>query len=298
MYRSDRFLYLPLVGLALAAAMGLRPLSKNLKTRGAVTGVIGAGVLVLLVGEVLSSHQVRVWRDNISIWTHCVSVAPRSSISHHCLANHLAKAARFDLAISHYETSLKINPNDRITLDDYALQLSTCEDERLRDYDRAIDLAERACALSRSRRENSPCRTLALAYMNGATDLKGRGRFERAIEYYRKAIKADPTYEVPLFNLALLLATCSDEQFRQPDQAVRLAEQACRIMERPGSIPLSILAEVYGQTGRFEQATSVLREAIRIAETERQTEWSDELRHRLSLYQNRKLTSAQGNSVD
>ncbi len=284
MYRSDRFLYLPLVGLALAAAIGLRPIGKTPKTRGAAAAATVAGVLLLLVLELLSICQVRTWRNSISVWAHCVRVAPRCAFGHHCLASSLASAGRFDLAVPHYETALSIDPNDTIILDDYAYRLSSCRDERLRDYDRAIRLAEAACALT-ERKDPGVRRTLALAYMNFATHLKREGQFEEAVKNYHKAIAADPTYEVPLFNLALLLAGCDEERSRRPEEAVRLAEQACQLIESPGSLQLSILAEVYAKTGRMEQAMATLGEAIRAAEAEQQIEWSNELRRRLMVYQ-------------
>ena len=283
-YRSDRFLYLPLVGLCVAVAMVLRPLGNTLKTRRAITAVTAAGLLVLLVLEGLSVRQVRRWRNSISVWKHCVSVAPRSPFARQGLASNLASAGRFDLAIPHYEIALRLDPMDAFNLSDYAGRLATWPDERWRDHDRAIRLASRACELTQWN-DPKPRRTLALAYMNGATNLKRRRQFERAIEDYRKAMEADPQYDVPLFNLARLLATCPLEQFRQPDEAVRLAERACEMVEHPGPIRLIVLAEVYAETGRLAKAIATLKKALRGAEADRQTEWYDELRRRLELYQ-------------
>jgi tetratricopeptide (TPR) repeat protein len=120
--------------------------------------------------------------------------------------------------------------------------------------------------------------------MNGATDLKRRGQFKRAIADYRKAIDADPGYDAPLFNLALLLATCPDPELRQPDEAVQLARQACQVLGDPHPLQLCILAEVYANVGRFDEATSTVEEAIRVAHASGQLEWTDELQRRLESY--------------
>ena len=105
-------------------------------------------------------------------------------------------------------------------------------------------------------------RTLAMAHMNHATELAAQQQYATAIEGYRKAIQADREYEVSFFNLALLLATCSDSRLRQPDEAVRLAEEGCQRIEHPNCLQLGILAQVYAETGRFDQA-AVLAGATR-----------------------------------
>jgi tetratricopeptide (TPR) repeat protein len=103
-----------------------------------------------------------------------------------------------------------------------------------------------------------------MAHMNKGTALNRGGQFQAAIDSYRAAIEADPEYEAAVFNLALLLASCRDEQLRDPDLAVRLAEQAT---ETGGGNPLhlNILAEIYAYAGRFDQAAATFRQAIRMA---------------------------------
>ena len=91
--------------------------------------------------------------------------------------------------------------------------------------------------------------------------MKEDGRYAEAIENYRLAATAAPDYEVPSFNLALLLATCPDQTLRDPDEAVRLAEEACRLVGEPNSLQLSLLAEVYANRGRFEEAATTVEKA-------------------------------------
>ena len=288
-YRADRFLYLPLVGLTLAMAMGLRPLGDSLKSRAAVGGVVVAGLLALLTLETLSAGQVQTWRNSLSMWKNCVRVAPANAFAHSCLAECLAEEGRFDQAISHYERALEIDPHSIDTLDNFAYRLAACHREELRDYERAIGLAERGCQLTKWK-DLAVRRTLAIAYMNSATALKSERQFARAIENYCNAIEADPDYVVPLFNLALLLATCSDERFRHPHKAVPLAERACQLVQYPDSIHLSILAEVYAEAARFDDAAAAIEKAIQLAAPAAgNTEWTNELRRRLKLYQNRAL---------
>lgn len=263
--RADRFLYLPLVGLMVAAAMLLRPLAHSPGRRWATPAAILLGASILLALNARSVRRVQVWRNSITLWENCLALVPTNAFGHACLAEALSDEGRFPEAIEHYETSLRILPDEVPTLSDYAFRLAAGRQEEYRDYDRAIALAERGCRLSNW--EDPRIRhTLALAHMNLATSLSGERRFERAIEHYHAAIEADPDYEVPLFNLAMLLATCGDETFRRPDEAVQLAERACALVEPANPVQLNLLARVYAETGRSEKATAAMERAIQRAQ--------------------------------
>jgi len=281
--RADRFLYLPLVGLMVAAGMLLRPLGHASKRRVVVPATILAAVSILLALGARSSAQVQVWRSSISLWENCLTLIPTNAFAHGCLAEALADKGRFPEAIEHYETALRATPDEISTLNDYAFRLAACRQKEYRDYDRAISLARRGCRLT-GWKDPRIRRTLALAYMNSATALKDEQQFQRAIENYRAAIDADPDYDVPLFNLALLLATCSDETLRQPTEAVRLAERACDSVERPNAVQLSILAKVYAETGQFDKAVSAMQKAIQEALAQGRSDMADQLRSWLDLY--------------
>ena len=291
-HRADRFLYLPLAGIVLVVGMGLKPLGNALKGRVPSEGRIAAGALAVLVLAAMSTAQVRTWRDSCSMWENCVAVVPGNAYAHGSLAEVLADQRQFKEAIPHYEKALEITPDSIEALDNFAYRLATCHQEELRDYDRAVVLAERGCRLT-NWKDLPIRRTLATAYMNSAHALGAEHQYARAIRGYANAMEADPTYGAACFNLALLLATCDDERFRQPDKAVRLAERACELAEHPDSVQLSILAEVYGLVGRFDEAAAKTEKAIQLAESAADNpEWTDKLRHRLDLFRNHVLPEA------
>ncbi len=291
--RADRFLYLPLVGLVVAAAVGLRPLGKALKSDDALAGVIAAGVLGLIVLGLRSADQVQTWRNSISMWQHCVKLVPANAFAHSCLAGDLADEGRFDEAIPHYEQALKVEPDNPETLNAFADRLASYRQEELRDYGRAIRLATRACELTGWQNPEFR-RTLAMAYIQLATVLKRKGRFDRAIQNFNHARRAAPDYELPLFNLAMLLATCSDPEFRRPDEAVRLAERACAMLDEPRPLQLAILADVYAEAGRFDQAITTTERAIQIARADDDPETAHQLQGRMERYRSQSVSSKQG----
>ena len=281
--QADRFLYLPLAGLSVAVAAGLRPLGSVLRNRLAAGVVIAAGLFGLVGLHMLSAPRIQTWRDSLSLWTECLRTNPNNAFAHACLAENLSERGRFDQARHHFWMSLLIDPERNATLNKYASRLATWPDERLRDYKLAIQLAQYGCEQTEWSDSNLR-RTLALAYMNFATTLSGDRRFDLAIENYNKAIAADPDYEVPLFNLALLLATCSEAHLRQPDEAVRLAERGCQLIEGPDPRPLGVLAEVYAQTGRLDQAIATVQQAIEVAQAFGDSEMIAELKRHLERY--------------
>ncbi len=260
--RADRFLYLPLVGLGLLVASALTPLGSSSKTRTLPVATMVAAIAVLLALEVRSIQQVQTWRDSLTVWEHCLSVYPSSAMAHFGVADNLAGVGLLREAKPHYEAAVKLNPGYTALLNNYVRKLASYPDERLRDYGRAIELATRGCAIA-GWKSASLRRTLALARMNYATSLKNRGQLAAAAEYYRKAIEADPEYEVPLWNLALLLATSSDPKLRDPAEGVRRAEEALAKRQSPDPVQLAILATVYAQAGRASEAKEAQEAAMR-----------------------------------
>ena len=298
---ADRFLYLPLVGLAIVVAMGLARLWSVWKGPPPVVRLTAAGLLALFLSGILVSFlvltavQVRTWRNSIAVWRNCLSVDRDNLVARRGLADELARTGEYDEAFSHYRTALWMKADDPKTLSSFARVLATCDDKQRRDYDLALRLAECACELSqengsqpqsiRTQAIRHSKRTLAIVHTNYAVDLGERGEFERAVDHYRRAIETDPQYAMPLINLALLLATCPEANLRRADEAVRLAERACRMLDRPDANHLMILAIAYAQAGRAEMAAVTTKRAIRLARAAGNAQLANVLQDRLRLYQ-------------
>jgi len=177
-HRADRFLYFPLVGLAIMMAMGLRPLASVLKGRVAPVVIAALGLLSLLA--ILSAGQVRSWRNSASMWENCLRVDPNNALAHGGIADTLAAVGLFDEALEHYRTAVLLDPNNADTLRNFALLLATCHQTELRDYGLAMRLAERACELAD---RSDPAPVMAVAEIYAQT-----GHAEMAIAATRKAI--------------------------------------------------------------------------------------------------------------
>lgn len=240
--RADRFLYLPSVGLVMAAAIGLRPLGSVLKGRVAIPAIAGAGIWSLLV--IMAWGQIQTWRTTASMWQKCVDVDPNNAVAQDALASLYWDAREYGLARQHYKRAMEL------------------------DFDN----------------EEMVHRGLASLDRVFAASLADKRQFGQAIEYFNNAIREDPTYDVPLYDLALLLANCPDQTLRRPGEAVRVAERACRLTKNPSAEHLRILAEVYAAAGRLDMAVITTEKAIGLARAARQSGLAEELRENLKLY--------------
>jgi tetratricopeptide (TPR) repeat protein len=116
----------------------------------------------------------------------------------------------------------------------------------------------------------------AFFYNRGVT-LTQLGNLRAAIRAFEHALKLDPSYPDAANNLAWILATANDATLRDPQRAVRLAEDECRRskFERPEHV--GTLAAAHAAAGDFEQAVSTQRKVLEL------TQGEDRLRARARL---------------
>ena len=85
-------------------------------------------------------------------------------------------------------------------------------------------------------------------------------------------------------NLAWLLATHKDPKFRDPQEAVRLAERACQLTSHEDPSVLDTLAVAYAAANRFPEAVATAESAIELADSTGQKEMAEHIRKRLEFY--------------
>jgi len=92
-------------------------------------------------------------------------------------------------------------------------------------------------------------------------------KYENAIETYGKIISLDPDQPESLNNLAWLLVTATDQEFRDKERSLILAKKAV-LLER-SSVFLDTLAEAYYVNGFIPEAIKTIEEAIVLAKENR-----------------------------
>jgi tetratricopeptide (TPR) repeat protein len=124
--------------------------------------------------------------------------------------------------------------------------------------------------------------------------LARKGQIEEAVAQYRRALGLRPDQAAWLADLAWILATQQERRLRQPEEALRLAQEACQRTQNRDAIALQSLAAAFAACGRYEEAMQVAQQALRMAETRKQTDLADRIREQVGSYENRSLAHASG----
>jgi tetratricopeptide (TPR) repeat protein len=296
--RADRYMYLPLIGLAIATAWGAHDAVRGRAGRRALAA-LGAAAVVLL--GVRAWDQVGVWRDSRTLFEHALAVTernfkayvglgdtlkreglyaeavvqydaaialyPRWLKAHLGRAGSLFKMGDLEGAAESYERVLELQPDQPAVRGDLGVVLVKIGrvDEGLREIERVIQEGEAS----------------ADVYAFLASRSFTQGRPGEAVAYYREALLREADHPTATNNLAWLLATSRDPNVRDPAEAVAHAERAA---VRDGSDPrvLDTLAAAYAAAGRFDDAVRTATDAR--ARVPDGSPTAVELESRLELY--------------
>ncbi len=179
---ADRYMYLPLVGLAIAVAWGvpelLGALAGDARRRRALLALAAGASVALLAGTAIL--QVRHWRDSEALFEHALSVTRDNSIAHAHLGAALLERGDVESAIGHWREAARLRPGFLNVVNNLAWLLATAPDARHRDPELAVRLAEWA-ARGAGDDAADVLDTLAAAYA-------AAGRFDEAVGAQQRAI--------------------------------------------------------------------------------------------------------------
>ncbi|HYV56269.1 MAG TPA: tetratricopeptide repeat protein [Candidatus Nitrosopolaris sp.] len=179
---ADRYSYLSCLSWGLLAAGGLlhcwRLGSSGAMGRTSVATVTAVATLVPLALGVLTWRQAQVWHDTETLWTHVLSVTPRSSLAHNGLGYLMLRRGDLAEATPHLEEATRLNPalaEGHYNLGN-AFALQGRLDEALRQYREAVRIRP----------------TYAEAHFDLGVVLTRVGQLDEAIDHYREAVRLQP----------------------------------------------------------------------------------------------------------
>jgi tetratricopeptide (TPR) repeat protein len=199
---------------------------------------------------------------------------PENVRVHNTYAVMLGAAGRMDEAMQELQIALRLAPGSAATHANLANLLAKqhARDEAIAQYSEALRL--------------SPGFVEAHYYL--ASLLLEEGRTEDAAAHCIAALQIKADYVPAMVSLAWIYATDRGKAATQnAAEAVRLAEQACRISGCKESGELDTLAAAYANAGRFEEAIKTGEEAFSIAKAAGENDFADSIRARVNLYKKR-----------
>ncbi len=267
---ADRYVYLAMLGPALALAWGLTRPKKKLA---AICGAILLGLFLLR-----SAWQIPYWHDTLIFFEHALQVNSNSHLAHNNLGFALTQQGQDVEAIHHYKEALRLEPESSLThlnLGNAMVRQGKLE-EAIHHYTEALRIvptyarAHTNLGLALARQglydEAIEHHTEALriepgfaeAHNNLANVLARKGKFEEATQHYTEALRLNPGYAEAHTNFGIAFAV--QKRF---DEAQHHFSEALRL--EPNSADAhALLADLLLQQGKVQEAEPYYTEAIRL----------------------------------
>ena len=239
---ADRYTYISLVGLFVAAAWGTPELLKKWRPGKAV---LTATATLIIVGlAAVTWTQVGHWRNSVSLFSHVLAVTKDNHLAHNNLGVALNAAGEKERAAFHYAEAIRINPRYSSYHYNYANHLAAHgkTEEAISHYTEAIRLEP--------------------DYFNAHNNLglarAARREFKEAAFHFREALRIRAGEAGVHYNLAVALANQGDRQ-----EAERHLREAVRIDPNFAEAH-NDLGMVLAMQGKTEEGIVHFREAIRL----------------------------------
>jgi tetratricopeptide (TPR) repeat protein len=167
---ADRFLYLPMLGVALAATLAYARFGARAMQ---VTAWAVVAALALRTGVT----QLPTWKDELTLWEHSLEVSPGDARAYLCVADIYNARGTYDRAIEYYDRGLALRLDGEGYNSRGNVYRSLKQDGRARsDYDSALVLNPRD----------------GRAYNNRGNLFLAEAKYDSALQDYRKALELTP----------------------------------------------------------------------------------------------------------
>jgi tetratricopeptide (TPR) repeat protein len=277
---SDRYAYLPSIGLFFLLAVGLRALlsSETVREGRQRLQFIGsiAGVLIIILGF-LSYKQSLTWKSTEDLFQNVLKFFPKSYAAHTNLANVYRRRDMLDEAEKELKEALKDGDHAIVHNNLGALFAKQGRlSEALSEFEKAKGLnpksAEPYMGIGLAYAQNGEpekaleAYTKALNYTGNAAQIytnRGAlqmdvGRVDEAISDYKKAIEAEPSFSQAHYNLAIAYTQKGDLE-----SAVASYEKVTQLQPQFYEAFFNV-GLLYAKLGQLNEAEEAFKEVLRI----------------------------------
>jgi len=199
-----------------------------------------------------------------------LQIKPDDPIALNGLGSTLNQQGKYDQAVKYFTEAVRIKPDFAAAHNNlaYTLALQGNLDKAAIHYKESLRLNPRSAAVN---------------YHLGRV-LEQKGKINQAIEHFKEAMRLNPDWDEPANVLAWYFAVNKESEFYNPDEAVRLAQHACRLTNYQKPDFLDTLAVAYAAKGDFGKAIETLEKALALCRSEQQESLKKELESRLVLF--------------
>jgi Flp pilus assembly protein TadD len=252
---ADRYTYVPLIGLFIIVAWGLRDFgfwildfglasgqSLTPRSRRLILGIPAVAIVLML--SWLTAVQVGNWRDSVTLMEHALRVTSGNYLAHKNLGVALAARKQYEQAVGQYHEGIRIKPSDPDLYYNLANALDKMgkPEEAVANYQKALEI-------------NSGH---AEAHYNFGNVLARQGKFEDALGQYQEVIKIDPAHQGGLVNLGNTLA-----MLHRPAEAMPYYLEALKLVPK-NEEALTNLGNILTEQGKFDNAIKCYTRSIEI----------------------------------
>jgi Flp pilus assembly protein TadD len=280
---ADRYSYIPLIGFFMAIVWGIADVT--LRFRWPIRAVRVLGILGLGVCAVMTTAQVRHWRNSEILFGHAIRVTENNHVAHYNLGQALTMEGRHMEAMEHYLAAVAIKPDYDLAHNNLGVAYVAKGEMGLAayHYQEALRLNPTNCemrfnvAVVQSRLgqltnalehlryvvEQQPAN--ALVHKELADVLVRIAKPHDAVTHYREAVRLNPALPEALNGFAWLLATNPEDGIRNGREAVKLALRACELTKNQRPDFLGTLAAAHAEAGDFSRAVDAAEKAEGLA---------------------------------
>jgi Flp pilus assembly protein TadD len=258
---ADRYTYLPLIGIFIMVAWGVRDL-----LRGWAHGwnvLVGLGTASVILCALLTRAQIYYWHDDFQLWKHTLEVTSDNDFAHDSMGVFLAAQHKRKEATREYQIAVAINPRN-----DHA------QTNLAKSYLAESNGKDKAIAALRAALEVNPRNAEAHSLLG---QLYLPTKPQEGMDHLREAIRLDPREAKRHDLLADILEERGnlDEAAAHLEEAVRLAPDAPFFHHH--------LGVVLCRLGRWDEADAHLRQALELAIAFNKKELLEPIRQQLRL---------------
>jgi protein O-mannosyl-transferase len=301
---ADRYSYFPLIGIFIAITFAFEKWAAQFSFPKTVSVV--TGVLILAACLVLPENQLRYWHDSESLFTHALTVTKDNALARLNLGAAFEENGKSAEALAQYQQAVALNPQ-RDEADNnigkllyemnrsqealgYCLKAVELNPKRASSHNSLglvlVELNHFDDAMSQfSEAAHLDANYAAPRFQTGRTLLK-LGRNAEAMPFFHEALQIEPDNFQMLIYVARVLASDENQQIRNGDEALALADRANKLAGGAQPVALDTLAMACAETGRFDDAVQTQQQAVKLAESSGQTDDAVLMRQRLQLYKN------------